>query len=334
MRQGWACERVQHLSRRGIVTEDGVVVGIDVSKQRLDVCLRPGRQPWSIDHTEAGIAGLLERLAEHRVKLVVVEATGGLEIAVTAALALAHVPVAVVNPRQVRDFAKATGRLAKTDALDAAVLAHFAEAVHPEPRMLPDKQTEALSALVTRRRQLVEMLIAEENRQRTAPANLRSGIRQHVEWLRQRLKQIDDDLAAAIRESPVWREKDDLLRSVPGVGRVVATTLLAELPELGKLNRKQIAALVGVAPLNRDSGTLRGHRTIWGGRAQVRSVLYMGALVGIRYNEILRGFYAHLLAAGKTKKVALTACMRKLLTILNAMLKNKEPWRPGVAHSP
>jgi len=316
-----------------VAIEDAVFVGVDVSKQRLDVCLRPGGPPWSVAHTEAGIAGLLERLAGYRVELVVIEATGGMEIAVTAALALAQLPVAVVNPRQVRDFAKATGRLAKTDALDAAVLAHFAEAVHPEPRALPDEQTEALSALVTRRRQLVEMLIAEENRQRTAPAKLRKGIHQHVEWLRRRLAQIDDDLAAAIRESPVWREKENLLRSVPGVGRIVATTLMAELPELGMLNRKQIAALVGVAPLNRDSGTLRGHRTIWGGRAQVRAVLYMSALVGIRYNQVLRAFYLRLLTAGKTKKVALTACMRKLLTILNAMLRARTPWRPGVEHS-
>lgn len=304
-----------------------VFVGVDVSKLRLDVCVRPGGSPWSVAYSDAGLAELVEKLGAHRVKLIVVEATGGMEIGVTAALAVAQLPVAVVNPRQVRDFAKATGTLAKTDALDAAVLAHFAEAIHPEPRPLPDEQTEALSALVTRRRQIVEMLIAEENRQRAAPVKLRKGIQQHVEWLRKRLEQLDDDLAGAVRESPVWREKEDLLRSVPGVGRVVAITLLAELPELGKLNRKQIAALVGVAPLNRDSGTLRGHRTIWGGRAQVRAVLYMGALVGIRHNDVLRAFYTRLVAAGKTKKAALTACMRKLITILNAILKSREPWR-------
>jgi transposase len=309
------------------VAIEEVFVGVDVSKLRLDVCVRPGGSPWSVAYSDAGLAELVEKLGAHRVKLIVVEATGGMEIGVTAALAVAQLPVAVVNPRQVRDFAKATGTLAKTDALDAAVLAHFAEAIHPEPRPLPDEQTEALSALVTRRRQIVEMLIAEENRQRAAPVKLRKGIQQHVEWLQKRLEQLDDDLAGAVRESPVWREKEDLLRSVPGVGRVVAITLLAESPELGKLNRKQIAALVGVAPLNRDSGTLRGHRTIWGGRAQVRAVLYMGALVGIRHNDVLRAFYTRLVAAGKTKKAALTACMRKLITILNAILKSREPWR-------
>ena len=231
-----------------------------------------------------------------------------------------------VNPRQVRDFAKAVGKLAKTDAIDAQVLAHFADAVRPVVRPLPDAATQALSALVTRRRQLVEMLTAEENRLKTATPAIRGDIQEHIAWLRKRLKGVDKELSQAVRTSSLWREQEDLLRSVPGIGPVVSVTLLADLPELGTLGRKQIAALVGLAPLNRDSGTMRGKRTIWGGRATVRAALYMGALVGSRCNPVLRALYTRLVAAGKTKKLALTACMRKLLIILNAMLKHSTTW--------
>jgi transposase len=259
--------------------------------------------------------------------LVVLEATGGLEIPLTGVLAAAGVPVAVVNPRQVRDFAKAAGKLAKTDALDAQVLAHFAEVMRPEPRPLPDAQTQTLAAILARRRQLVEMLTAEKNRLGSARPPVRKSLRTHIAWLERELAHTDSDLAHAIRESPVWREKDELLRSTPGVGPVLTTTLLADLPELGALTSKQITALVGVAPLNHDSGTWRGKRAVWGGRAQVRAVLYMGALVAARFNPVIRAFYQRLCAAGKAKKVALTACMRKLLTILNAMMKHRTAWR-------
>lgn len=239
----------------------------------------------------------------------------------------------VVNARQVRDFAKATGQLAKTDAIDAAVLAHFAEAVRPALRPLPDAATQALSALMMRRRQLIEMRTAEQNRLGSAPASVRSRIRAHLTWLTRELAHLDDDLTQTIRESPVWCEKDDLLQSTPAVGPVLARTLLAALPELGTLNRKQIAALVGVAPLNRDSGTLRGRRIVWGGRAHVRAALYMSALVATRYNPVIRAFYQRLCAAGKAKKVALTACMHKLLTILNTMLKHGTRWQQNFAHT-
>jgi transposase len=259
--------------------------------------------------------------------LVVLEATGGLEIPLTGVLAAAGVPVVVVNPRQVRDFAKATGQLAKTDALDAQTLAHFAEVIRPELRPLPDEQTQALAAILARRRQLVEMLTAEKNRLGSARTPVRTSLRTHIAWLERELNHRDRDLAHAIRESPVWREKDALLQSTPGVGPVVTTTLLANLPELGTLTGKQIAALVGVAPLNRDSGSWRGKRTVWGGRAQIRAVLYMAAIVAARFNPVIRAFYQRLCAAGKAKKVALTACMRKLLIILNAMLKHRTPWR-------
>ena len=237
----------------------------------------------------------------------------------------------VVNPRHVRDFAKAAGKLAKTDALDAQTLAHFAEVMRPEPRSLPDEQTQTLAAILARRRQLVEMLTAEKNRLGSPCQAVHKSLRTHITWLERELAQTDRDLAQAIRESPVWREKEALLRSTPGVGPVLTTTLLATLPELGTLTGKQIAALVGVAPLNRDSGTLRGKRTVWGGRAQVRAVLSMGALVAARFNPVIRTFYQRLCATGKAKKVVLTACMRKLLTMLNAMLKNRTPWRTPIA---
>lgn len=309
------------------MTRVQVFVGIDVSKAQLDVALRPeGR--FAAPNTEVGIAQVLTRLQAVSPTLVVLEATGGLEIPLTGALAAAGMPVVVVNPRQVRDFAKATGKLAKTDALDAQTLAHFAEVMRPEPRPLPDEQTQTLAALLTRRRQLVEMLTAEKNRLASARTPVRKSLRTHITWLERELSHTDSDLAYAIRKSPVWREKEELLQSTPGVGPVVTTTLLANLPELGTLTAKQIAALVGVAPFNRDSGTLRGTRTVWGGRAQVRAVLYMGTLVATRFNPVIRAFYQRLCAAGKPKKVALTACMRKLLIILNAMLKHRTPWRP------
>jgi len=309
-----------------------VYVGIDVAKATLDVAVAPTAERWTLAYTEREMAGLVTRLTALAPALVVLEATGGLEGPLVGALATAGLPVVVVNPRQVRDFAKATGTLAKTDALDAAVLAHFAAAVRPTPRPLPDAATQTLAALVTRRRQLVEMLTAERNRLGSAPRVLRAEIQAHLTWLQRRLARLDTDLGQAIRTSPVWRVQDDLLRSVPGVGPVLSATLLASLPELGTLNRKAIAALVGVAPLNRDSGTLRGRRRVWGGRAAVRAVLYMGTLVAVRHNPVLRAFYQRLRAVGKLPKVALTACMRKLLTILNAMLKHQTPWSPAYAH--
>jgi len=307
-------------------------VGIDVAKATLDVAVSPTAERWTLAYTEREVAGLVRRLTGLHPALVVLEATGGLEGPLVGALATAGLPVVVVNPRQIRDFAKATGTLAKTDALDAAVLAHFAAAVRPTPRPLPDAATQTLAALVTRRRQLVEMLTAERNRLGSAPRVLRAEIQAHLTWLQRRLARLDTDLGQAIRTSPVWRVQDDLLRSVPGVGPVLSATLLASLPELGTLNRKAIAALVGVAPLNRDSGTLRGRRRVWGGRAAVRAVLYMGTLVAVRHNPVLRAFYQRLRAVGKLPKVALTACMRKLLTILNAMLKHQTPWSPAYAH--
>ena len=311
------------------MTHPLIFVGIDVSKAQLDVALRPpGR--FVVPNDDSGIAQLLERLKATSPTLIILEATGGIELPLTGALATAGLPVVVVNPRQIRDFAKATGQLAKTDALDAQILAHFAEVVRPDPRPLPDAQTQELAALVTRRRQLIEMLTAEKNRVASARVIVRTQLRAHITWLEEALDQANTDLAEAIRRSPVWREKEELLRSVPGIGPVLTTTLLANLPELGTLTHKQIAALVGVAPLNRDSGTLWGKRTVWGGRAQVRAALYMAAIVAARFNLVIRTFYQRLCAAGKAKKVALVACMRKLLTIVNAMLKHRTPWRQGL----
>jgi transposase len=308
------------------MTPSEAFIGIDVARDILEVASRPAGEQWQIANDPAGIAVLLPRLRALRPTLIVLEATGGLELPLLAAIGSAGLPVVAVNPRQVRDFAKAIGKLAKTDAIDARVLAHFADAVRPAVRPLPDAATQALGALVTRRRQLVEMLTAEENRRKTAPPAIRADIQAHIAWLRKRLKGVDKELSQAVRTSPLWREQEDLLRSVPGIGPVVSVTLLADLPELGTLDRKQVAALVGLAPLNRDSGTMRGKRTIWGGRATVRAALYMAALVGSRRNPIVRALYTRLLAAGKTKKVALTACMRKLLTILNALLKHRTRW--------
>jgi len=303
-----------------------VFVGIDISQARLDVAVRSG-VPFSTSHDEAGIVAVVARLRDLAPTLIVLEATGALETALTSALVEATLPVVVANPRQVRDFAKAAGHLAKTDRLDAEILARFAEVMRPTPRPLPDADTRALTALWTRRRQLVEMLTAEKNRLRTAPTTIRKSVRAHITWLERELAHTDTGLAEAIQRSPVWREKEQLLRSVPGVGPVLTSTLLAHLPELGTLTQKQIAALVGVAPFNRDSGTLRGKRTVWGGRTHVRAVLYMNAIVAARFNPVIHAFYQRLCRAGKAKKVALTACMRKLVVILNAMLKHRTPWR-------
>lgn len=310
-----------------------IFVGIDVSKAHLDIALRPSGERIQVPNTDEGIARLVARLAAERPTLIVLEATGGYQAAVVTSLGLAKLATAVVNPRQARDFAKAVGRLAKTDAMDAEILAHFAEAIRPEPKPLLDEETIALEALVARRRQVVEMITAESNRLAQSHKSLRPSIKSHINFLRRELQDINRDMDEALRNSPLWREHDDLLRSVPGVGRVMVTTLLAELPELGRLDRKRIAALVGVAPLNRDSGTFRGKRSIWGGRAPVRGVLYMAALVATRHNPTIRSFYQRLCAAGKAKKVALTACMRKLLTMLNAMMKTRSSWRALPEHA-
>jgi transposase len=308
----------------------GMFVGIDVAKRWLDVAVRPTGERWTVGNDEAGRAGLVERLrAAGSVALIVLEATGGYETAVVAALSSAGVPVVVVNPRQVRDFARALGKLAKTDAIDADVLAHFAEAVQPAVRALPDDLTHALQGWLARRRQLREMLTAERQRLSRAPLAVRGQIKGHITWLRQQLRDVDREVRTLIQRSPVWREKDDLLRTVPGVGPVLATTLVGDVPELGRLPGKQIAALIGVAPFNRDSGEHRGTRRIWGGRAPVRTVLYMATVASLRRNVVIKGFYDRLCAAGKPRKVALTACMRKLLTILNAMIRHRAAWTPA-----
>jgi len=309
------------------MNQDFSFVGIDVAKTRLDVAIHPTGQQWQVAYTEKGIQGLVDQLAGLHPTLVLLEASGGLELPMVTALAVAGLPVVVINPRQVRDFAKATGKLAKTDVLDAKVLAHFAEAVRPVPRSLPDTETQALTALVTRRNQVISMLVAEKNRLCTSQPPVRQRIQTHVAWLEQELDEIDRDLKETLHKSPVWREKENLLRTVPGVGPQLTISLLAYLPELGTLNRKSIAALAGVAPFNRDSGTLRGKRAVWGGRSRIRAALYMAALAASRHNPVISAFYQRLLAAGKAKKVALTACMRKLLVILNAMLKHHTSWQ-------
>jgi transposase len=303
-------------------------IGIDVSKAMLDIAVAPTGDAWSVPNSADGVQQLVAKLREISPRLVVLEATGGLERRAIAAVAGAALPVVAVNPRQVRDFAKATGKLAKTDAIDAAVLALFAERIRPEVRPLKDEQTQELEALVVRRRQVVDMITAEKNRLLAAPPSkrVRTAIGRIIKVLQTQLEEIDADLDDSVRGSPVWREKEDLLRSVPGVGKVLSRTLLSLLPELGTLGNKQLAALVGVAPLNRDSGTQKGRRFVWGGRAHVRAVLYMGALAATRFNPVIRAFHARMIAAGKLPKVALVACMRKLLTILNAMVRSKAPW--------
>jgi len=304
------------------------IVGIDVSKGSLEVAVIPGGSTWSVSNDEEGISTLLKRIKPLHPRLIILEATGGLEAAVVTAVAAAGLPVVVVNPRHVRDFAKATGRLAKTDIIDALLLARFGEAVNPQPRPLKNEQVKHLQALTARRRQLVRMLTAEKNRLSSAPALVKPNVKAHIVWLEQCLGDINKELHKAIKDSPIWCEKEALLRSVPGVGVVLSLSLLAELPELGALNRKQIAALVGVAPFNRDSGTFRGKRSIWGGRSALRATLYMGTLAAISFNPVIKAFYQRLCMAGKVRKVALTACMRKLLTILNAMMKTNTHWQP------
>ena len=306
--------------------QESIYIGIDVAKAQVDVAVRPGNDGWVVPNDDGGIRQLVSRLRSLQPAMVVLEASGGFELPLVAAMAVKELPVVVVNPRQVRDFARATGKLAKTDALDAAVLAHFGEAVKPQVRPLRDTETQDLNSLVARRRQLMSMMLSEKNRLGIAASAVRPSIKEHIEWLQRKLDDLDRGLRQTIRRSPVWREKDDLLRSVPGVGEQISLTLLAYLPELGTLDRRQIATLVGVAPFNRDSGTLRGRRSVWGGRARVRAALYMGALVATRYNPVIRDFYQRLLTAGKPKKVALTACMRKPLVILNSMLKHRSPW--------
>ena len=303
-------------------------VGIDVAKAQLDIALRPSGERWAVPNDTNGVTTLVDRMQTLQPTLIGLEATGGLERLVTSALATGGLPVVVVNPRQVRDFARATGQLAKTDALDARALAHFADVIRPTPRPLPDAQTHELRALLGRRQQLVAMRTAEQNRLAGTSARLMKDIAAHITWLNAGSTTLDDDLETMLRASPLWREHDELLQSAKGIGPVCARTLLLELPELGTLTRQQIAALVGVAPLHGDSGTLRGRRTIWGGRAHVRTVLYMGTLVATRFNPQIKIFYERLLAAGNVKKVALTACMHKFLTMLNAMLKHRTPWKP------
>lgn len=308
---------------------DECTVGVDVSKASLDVAVWPEEEHFSVPHDDAGIVWLVERLRGLRPERVVVEATGGIEAELLAAFALAGLPAVRVNPRQVRDFARATGRLAKTDRIDAGVLARFGSDLRPQVRSLPDEQTQALAALVARRRQLLEMLVAEQHRLAAArrhPEAVRRQLEQHIVWLREQVGGLDRELRQQVKASPLWRRQDALLRSVPGVGPVLAATLLAELPELGCIGRKQVAALVGVAPFNADSGTLRGRRITWGGRRAVRDVLYMAAVTASRCNPPIRSLYVRLLAAGKPRKVALVACMRKLLLILNAVLRAQIPW--------
>jgi len=301
-------------------------VGIDVSKASLDIGVIPGGESWSVSNQENDIAALVKKLQRLKPEVIVLEPTAGLETAVAGAIAAVGLPVAVVNPRQVRDFARASGILAKTDRIDAQVLARFGQAVAPEVRPLKDKETQALTALMTRRRQLGNMLVTEKNRLSGAPAPVHKDIKAHINWLQKRLKDLDDDLDAMLRDSPLWREKDALLQSVPGVGRVLSLALLSQLPELGHLNRRQIAALVGVAPFNCDSGTYRGRRRVWGGRGQVRTILYMATLASTRHNPVIQDFYRRLCASGKPPKVALTACMRKLLVTLSAILKTRMAW--------
>lgn len=311
-------------------------VGIDVSKATLDIAILPTEDSWSVPNTETGIGELVDRLRQLPAPtLVLMEATGGLERQALATIAAAGLPAMAINPRNVRDFAKSVGLLAKTDAIDAHVLALFADRIRPLWRPLPDEDTQALEALLLRRRQVVDMITAEKNRLGATPSTrVKKDISEHINWLERQLRITDRDLDKTIKNTPVWKETVDLLKSVPGVGRVMIATLLSQLPELGTLDRKQIAALVGVAPFNRDSGTLRGRRSIWGGRASVRGVLYMSTLAATRCNPAIRAFYARLRAAGKLPKVALVACMRKLLTILNAMLRGRTPWNQPLEVSP
>jgi transposase len=303
-------------------------IGIDVAKAHLDVHVHPTGEPFRVTSDDAGLAALLTRVRALSPTLIVLEATGGYEVRVAAVLASAGLPVAVVNPRQIRDFARATGRLAKTDTLDARVIALFADAVRPTPRPLADAQAQAPGELIARRRQLVDMLVAEKNRRRLLrERRLQRHLDAHIAWLEEALRRLDHDLTTLVRSTPIWREADDLLQSVPGIGPVTACTLIADLPELGRLDRRRIAALAGLAPFARDSGIFRGRRMIAGGRAPVRRVLYMATLAAIQHNPVIRRFHQRLVTAGRPAKLAHTAAMRKLLTILNAMLRDHRPWQ-------
>ena len=310
-----------------MTSSNPLYIGIDVSKATLDIDAYPQSHAAQFRNDDIGRHQLIDLLLDLMPALIVLEATGGLESPIAGDLAMAGLCVAVINPRQARDFAKAIGVLAKTDAVDAHVLARFAEAIKPEVRPLKSNEMMALDSVLTRRRQIVEMITAETNRHAQAAGKIAKQIAQHLIWLRKRLSEADDDLDGAIQQSPLWQAKSDLMTSVPGVGKITATSLLAELPELGNLARREISALVGVCPFSRESGKHKGRRAIWGGRASVRAVLYMAALVASRHNPVIKAFYQKLLAAGKVKKVALVACMRKLLVILNAMIKNNTPWR-------
>lgn len=304
-------------------------VGIDVSKAHLDVYLHPQSDQWRSPNSPTGIAQILQALAAHSIALVVLEATGGMEQAIAQALAQAGIAVVVSNPRRVRDFARALGKLAKTDAIDAQVLARFGEAVQPQVRALASEMAQQLQDLVVRRQQLVEMKSAERNRKSSArSAKSREQIERHIDWLGEEIKRLDEQIQAQLNQSQQWQEQQQLLESVPGVGAVTSSTLIGLLPELGQLSRKQIASLVGVAPVNCDSGQMRGKRFVMGGRSSVRGALFMAALVATRYNPVIQAFYGRLLAQGKPKKLALVACMRKLLVILNAVLKQKQAWQP------
>lgn len=302
-------------------------LGVDVSKESLDIVMYSTGEMCCFGNDQAGIAKTMTWLKQVKPAIIVMEATGGLEVSLYVALQEANLPVAVINPRQIRDFAKSMGILAKTDKVDAKVLARYAATIQPEVRLLPDEDAHKFRTLVTRRRQLGEMIIAETNRARaTRDKVMKQRIHAHIAWLKEELANIDKDISRTMKENPVWHAKDKLMRSVPGVGPVLSATLIAELPELGILNHKEIAALVGVAPFNRDSGKRRGERSIWGGRCKVRKSLYMAALSAARFNPAIQTFYDRLVASGKEKKVALTACMHKLVTILNAMLKHNAYW--------
>ncbi|MBI1910358.1 MAG: IS110 family transposase [Deltaproteobacteria bacterium] len=307
--------------------EKGYFVGIDVSKAFLDVAVALEGKSWRVSNDQAGIAHLVERLKAMSPEVVVLEASGGYEMLVVGAMGVANLPVARVNPRHVRDFAKASGRLAKTDKIDAFVLASFGEVMRPEVRPLKDEQSQELQALLTRRSQLVEMLISEKNRLGTClEKRVRKDIMKHISWLKKRIEEVEKDLESRIKASPIWREKEAIMRSVPGVGPILSLTLLAELPELGTLSHKKISSLVGLAPFNCDSGKFKGKRRIWGGRAKVRTALFMATMAATRFNPIIRSFYQRLLLAGKPFKVAITACMHKLLIILNAMMHHRSLW--------
>jgi transposase len=308
---------------------DTTIIGIDVAKDRLDVAVRPSGEVFVVERNAAGLERLVERLEPLAPSLVALEATGGFETIVAAALAAASLPVVVVNPAQVRAFAKAIGQRAKTDPIDAAVIAHFAQATKPEPRPLPDEATRLLADLVARRRQIVEMIGAERQREKRATTRLQKSIKRLVKALEKELASVDTDIDDAVRGSPAWRDKEDLLASVPGIGPIIARTLIAELPELGMLDRKKIAALAGLAPFTRQSGQWRGKSFIGGGRTSVRAALFMGAMTARRHNPILKSFFDRLVAAGKPRMVALIAVARKLLTILNAILRDQKPWQPA-----